>query len=159
MRARSGPDIEPSHLVFCKFTRDAFCFDANMCCNHVTAIPAVNHLQQRNFKNRATYDAFYDEVLPFSRVGHDKCDATMIEWIRNVLQGLTAAEYYDKTWSLASGHGRFPVVYGGYGGSTTNGGAEAQSKDKRLMCLKSAKLGTFISSLISNAGSRSTRKG
>ena len=29
------------------FTRDTFGFDQNMCRNHVTAIPAANHSQQK----------------------------------------------------------------------------------------------------------------
>ena len=139
-------------LGFGKFTRDTFSFDANMCRNHVTAIPAANHSQQRQFKSRETYDRFYDEVVRFSQVGHEaiavKCDEAMIKWISDVLEDPVAAEYYNKTWSLASGHGRFPVVYGGYGGSTTNGATEAVWKDKRLMSIKSAKLGTFIGGLV-----------
>ena len=39
-------------------------------------------------------------------------------------------------------------MYGGYGGSTTNGATEAGWKDKRLMSIKSAKLGTFIGGLV-----------
>ena len=88
-------------MGFCKFTRETFGFDANMCRNHVTAIPVANHSQQRNFKNRATYDAFYDEVVRGSRVGREevavKCDAAMIEWICDVLEDPVAADYYDKT--------------------------------------------------------------
>ncbi len=63
-------------------SRDTFCFDPNMCRNHVTAIPAANFLQQKHFENRETHDAFYDEVVRFLRVGHEevavKCDAAMI---------------------------------------------------------------------------------
>ena len=32
------------------FTRETFGFDPNMCRNHVTAIPAANHSQQKYFK-------------------------------------------------------------------------------------------------------------
>ena len=139
-------------LGFCKFTRETFGFDPNMCRNHVSAIPAANHSQQRQFKCRETYDAYYDEVVRLAHVGQEtiavKCDEAMIVWIKDVLQDPVGADYYEKTWSLASGHGRFPVVYGGYGGSTTNGGTEAGWKDKRLMSIKSAKLGTFIGGLV-----------
>ncbi len=66
-----------------------------------------------------TYDAYYDEVVRLAHVGHEtiaiKCDEAMIVWIKDVLQDPASADYYDKTWSLSSGYGRFPVVYGGYG--------------------------------------------
>ncbi len=96
-----------------------------MCSNHVTAIPASNHSQQWQFKSRETYDAYYNELVRLALVGHEtiavKCDEAMIVWIKDVLQDPVGADYYDKTWSLSSGHSKFPVVYGGYGGSTTNG--------------------------------------
>jgi hypothetical protein len=139
-------------LGFCKFTHDTFCFDPNMCRNHVTAIPAANHSKQRQFKSRETYDAYYDEVIRLAHVGHEtitvKCDEAMIIWIKDVLEDPVGVDYYDKMWSLSSGHGRFPVVYGGYGGSTTNGASKAGWKDKRLISIKSAKLGTFIGGLV-----------
>jgi hypothetical protein len=106
-------------LGFSKFIRDTFSFDPNMCCNHVAAIPAANHSQQLQFKSCETYDAYYDEVVRLAHVGHEtiavKCDEAMIVWIKDVLQDPAGADYYDKTWSLSSGHGRFPVVYGGRG--------------------------------------------
>ena len=40
------------------------------------------------------------------------------------------------------------MVYRRYGGSTTNGATKAGWKDKRLMSIKSAKLGTFIGGLV-----------
>ena len=58
-------------LGFSKFTCDTFSFDPNMCSNHVTAIPAANHSQQRQFKSRETYNAYYDEVVRLAHVGHE----------------------------------------------------------------------------------------
>jgi hypothetical protein len=84
-----------------------------MCRNHVTAIPASNHLQQRQYKSRETYDAYYDEVVRLAHVGHEtiavKCDEAMIIWIKDVLEDPVGTDYYDKsdkTWSLSSGHSR-----------------------------------------------------
>ncbi len=53
-----------------------------MCQNHVTAIPAANHSQQKYFKNRATYDAFYDKVVRFYRVGHKEVGEGGLEEMR-----------------------------------------------------------------------------
>jgi hypothetical protein len=53
------------------FTRDIFHFVPNMCCNHVTAIPAANHSQQKYFKSLDVYDTYYDEVVQLSKVGHE----------------------------------------------------------------------------------------
>jgi hypothetical protein len=72
----------------------------------------------------------------------------MAVWIKDVLEDPAGADYYDKKWSLSSRHGRFPVVYGGYGGSTTSGASKAGWKDKRLMSIKSAKLGTFNGGMV-----------
>ena len=61
--------LSDSSLGLSKFTRDTFSFDPNMCHNHVTAIPATNHSQQRQFKSRETYDTYYDEVVRLAHVG------------------------------------------------------------------------------------------
>ncbi len=34
-----------------------------MCCNHVTAILAANHSQQKCFKSPSVYDTLYDEAV------------------------------------------------------------------------------------------------
>ncbi len=71
-----------------------------------------------------TYDAYYDEVVLLAHVGQEtiavKCDEAMIIWIKDVLEDPVGADYYVQTWSLSSGHSRFPVVLGGYGRSITN---------------------------------------
>ncbi len=97
----------------------------NMCRNHVTAIPAANHAQLKYFKTLDVYDTYYDEVVRLSRVGDEvvakKCHEVMVTWIKDDLEDPEGADYYHSTWSLESGFGRFCVVYGGHGGSTTNG--------------------------------------
>ncbi len=35
--------VSAQSLGFSKFTSDTYMLDPNMCCNHVTAIPAANH--------------------------------------------------------------------------------------------------------------------
>ena len=136
------------------FTREIFGFDPNICRNHVTAIPAAQHSQVNYFKSREVYDTYYDEVVRLSKVGHEvvarKGHEAMVDWLRNDLEDPEGADYYHKTWSLDSGYGRFCVVYGMYGGSTTNGGTEANWRDKREICPKTATLGTFMGALVHN---------
>jgi hypothetical protein len=55
----------------------------------------------------------------------------MVTWIRDDLEYEHGAKYFDKTWSLDSCFGRWPVVFGMYGGSTTNGGTEADWRYKK----------------------------
>ncbi len=45
-----GLTLCDQRLGWGSFTRETFGFDLNMCCNHVTAIPAANHSQQKQFK-------------------------------------------------------------------------------------------------------------
>jgi hypothetical protein len=100
------------------------------------------------------YDTYYDEVVRLSRVGDEvvakKCHEAMVTWIKDDLEDPEGADYYHSTWSLDSGYGRFCVVYGGHGGSTTNGGTEANWRDKKEICPKTATLGTFIGALVHN---------
>ena len=74
----------------------------------------------------------------------------MVTWINDDLEDPEGAQYYHRTWSLESGFGRFCVVCGMHGGSTTNGGTEANWRDKKEICPKSATLGTFIGALVHN---------
>jgi hypothetical protein len=74
----------------------------------------------------------------------------MVTWIKDDLEDEEGANYFHKTWSMDSGFGRWPVVFGMYGGSTTNGGTEANWRDKKEICPKSATLGTFMGALVHN---------
>ena len=136
------------------FTRETFGFDPNMCRNHVTAIPAANHSQQKYFKSPSVYDTYYDEAVRVSKIGHEtvarKAMEAMVTWIKEELEDEEGAKYFHKTWSMDSGFGRWPVVFGMHGGSTTNGGTEANWRDKKEICPKSAPLGTFMGALVHN---------
>ena len=151
----------PVELTLCdrslgwgSFTRETFGFDPNMCRNHVTAIPAANHSQQKYFRSPSVYDTYYDEAVRVSKIGHEtvarKALEAMVTWINDDLEDEEGAKYFDKTWSLASGFGRWPVVFGMHGGSTTNGGTEANWRDKKEICPKTATLGTFMGALVHN---------
>ncbi len=100
------------------------------------------------------YDTYYDEVVRVSKVRHEtvvrKALEAMITWIRDDLKDEHRANYIDKTWSLGSGFCRWPVVFGMHGGSTTNGGPEANWRDKKEICPKIATLGTFMGALVHN---------
>ena len=136
------------------FTHNTFHFDANMCRNHTSAIPAANHAQQKYFRSQEVYDDYYDEMVKLGRVGHEvvvnKAHHAMPIWIEHVLKDAKGAKYWQNTWSLSSGHGRFSVVHGMYGGSTTNGSKEANWRDKGEICPPSAPLGTFMGALTHN---------
>ncbi len=92
------------------FTRETFAFDPNMCCNHVTAIPAANHSQLKYFKSPSVYDTYYDEAVRVSKIGHEtvarKALEAMVTWIKEDLQDEEGANYFHKTWSMDSGFGR-----------------------------------------------------
>ena len=107
------------------FTREIFKTEQNMCRNQVTAIPASNHSQKKYFKSQKVYYTYNDEAVRLSRIGNEvvaeKAHLAMVCWLEVQLEDPEAADYYHKTWSLASGYGRWPVVYGMHGGSTTNG--------------------------------------
>jgi hypothetical protein len=49
---------------------------------------------------------------------------------------------------MKSGFGRWPVVFGMHGGSTTNGGTEAYWRDKKEICPKTATFGTCMGTLV-----------
>lgn len=75
----------------------------------------------------------YDEVVRLGTrwlLGRHLIEA-MVTWIRDDLEYEHGAKYFDKTWSLDSCFGRWPVVFGMYGGSTTNGGTEADWRYKK----------------------------
>ena len=78
-----------------------------------------------------------------------KCHEVMVT-IKDDLEDPEGADYYHSTWCFESGFGRFCVVYGMHGGSTTNGGTKANWRDKKEICLKSATLGIFIGALVHN---------
>ena len=136
------------------FTREIFKIEPNMCRNHVTAIPAANHSQRKYFKSQDVYDTYYDEAVRLSRIGNEviaeKAHLAMVRWLRDELKDPSAANYYEKTWSLVSGYGRWPVVYGMHGGSTTNGSTEANWSDKKQICPANATLGTYMGALVHN---------
>jgi hypothetical protein len=100
------------------------------------------------------YYTYYDEVVRLSRLGDEvvarKCHEAMVASIKDDLEDPEGADDYHSTWSIKSGFGRFCVVYGMHGGSTTNGVTEANWRDKKEICPKSATLGTFIGALVHN---------
>jgi hypothetical protein len=68
---------------------------------------------------------------------------------RNVHHDPNGAAYFEKTWSLqSSGHGRFSVCHGQYGGYVTNASIETLWRDRNHICPPTAPLGTYIGALM-----------
>ena len=91
-------------LRWSAFTLEEFGFDANMCINHTTGIPASNY-------------SVYDYMVRMSKLGVesivDKAHAAMIRWLIDS-DDAEAAAYWEKTWSMTSGHGRWAAVHSMY---------------------------------------------
>ena len=98
------------------FTVEEFGFDPNMCVNHTTRIPAANYSQAKYYKSREVYDEMYDYMVRISKLGMesiaDKAHEAVERFLNDERDDQSGAEYFHKTWSLASGHGRWSVCHG-----------------------------------------------
>ena len=110
------------------FTVDEFNFEPNMCVNHTTGIPAANYSQGKYYKSREVYDQMYDYMVRISKLGMDSLAVKAHEAVPRFLieecEDEDGAEYFHKKWSLPSGHGRWSVFHGQYGGYVTNASME-----------------------------------
>jgi hypothetical protein len=135
-------------------TREEFGFEPNMCNNHTTGIPAANYSQSKYYKSREVYDEVYDIMVRIAKLGMevfvDKAHGALIRHLAGDLQDQDGADYFEKTWSMQSGHGRWAVCHGGYSGYVTNASAECNWRDKGEICPPNAPLGTFMGGLIKN---------
>ena len=131
------------------FTLDEFNMEPNMCVNHTTGIPAANYSQAKYYKSREVYDQMYDYMVRISKIGMDSIAEKAHEAVPRFLiedcEDEDWSEYFHKTWSLPSGHGRWSVCHGQYGGYVTNASMETVWKDKSEMCPPSAPLGRVSS--------------
>ena len=94
----------------------------------------------------------YDYMVRISKIGMDSIAEKVHEAVPRFLiedcDDEDGSEYFHKTWSLPSGHGRWSVCHGQYGGYVTNASMETVWKDKSEMCPPSAPLGTMLGALI-----------
>ncbi len=67
------------------FSLEEFGFQANMCTNHSTGIPASNYSQLKYYNSREIYDAVYDYMVRMSKIGVEeiveKAHAALIRWL------------------------------------------------------------------------------
>jgi hypothetical protein len=135
-------------------TREEFGFEPNMCNNNTTGIPAANYSQAKYYKSREVYDEVYDCMVRIAKLGMEvfveKAHGALIRHLAENLEDEAGADYFEKTWSMQSGHGRWAVCHGGYSGYVTNASAECNWRDKGEICPPNAPLGTFMGGLLKN---------
>jgi hypothetical protein len=105
------------------FTVEEFGFEPNMCQNHTTGIPASNYLQVKYYRTREIYDQVNDLMVRIAKIGvEDIVDKAHTAVVRFLVESddQKGAHYWDKTWALGSGHGRWSALHGQYGGFNTN---------------------------------------
>ena len=133
------------------FSLDEFGYEANMCKNHTTGIPASNYSHLKYYKSREIYDSVYDYMVRKSKIGVqeivEKVHAAFIRWLIDNGDP-EAAAYWEKTWSMASGHGRRAIVQAMYAGCNSNASLESMWKNKPDICPPSAPLGTMLGGLV-----------
>ena len=153
---RLQPDatLSDCSLGWTAATQEEFGFDPNMCNNHTTGIPASNYSQAKYYKSREVYDEVYDIMVRIAKLGMetivDKSHAALSRHLRETLEDTAGADYFDKTWSMQSAHGRWAVCHGGYSGFVTNASTECNWRDKNEICPANAPLGTFLGGLVKN---------
>ena len=74
-------------------------------------------LHSKYYKSREVYDKVYDIMVRIAKLGMDKLHEALSRHLRETLKDPAGAEYFDKTWSMPSGHGRWAICHGGYSGT------------------------------------------
>ncbi len=138
-------------LGWTSFTLEEFDFEANMCTNHTTGIPAAKYSQQKYYKSREIYDAIYNDfMVRIAKLGVEtivnKAHKAVVRWL--IESGdKDGAAYWEKTWSMESGHGRWSIVHAQYAGCNSNASMECMWKFKSGICPPTATLGTMLGGL------------
>ena len=141
-------------LGWCAFSHEEFGIPPNTCVNHTTGIPAANRSQRKYYKTEEIYDEMYDFMKKIAKLGIEviveKAHEAVQRFLINDRDDPAGAKYFHDTWSISSGHGRWSVCHGRYGGFVTNASMECVWKDKTEICPPTARLGTFIGGLVHN---------
>ena len=77
----------------------------------------------------------------------EKAHAALIRWLIDNGDP-EAAAYWEKTWSMASGYGRWAIVHSKYTGCNSDVSLESLWKNKPDICPPSATLGTMLCGLV-----------
>lgn len=132
------------------FTVEEFGFDPNICNNHATGIGAANNTHRKYFVSQENYDKWYDRVVRMAKIGvdaiRDKADILMEGFMVKTLRDPRSYSWWSKTWSMASGSGRWSICHGMYGGYVTNAGTEVGHREDKQDCSPSSTLGEYLGS-------------
>ena len=83
-----------------------------------------------------------------SRIGlevtRDKADDLMETYMLETLKDERAHAWWSKTWSMKSGHGRWSICHGQYGGYTTNASTERGHREDKEPCSPKATMGEYL---------------
>ena len=74
----------------------------------------------------------------------DKADILMEKFMVEELADPRSFEWWGKTWSMASGHGRWSICHGQYAGYVTNASMEREWREDKEPCSPKASMGEYL---------------
>ena len=136
------------HLGFHAFAQAEFGLEANTCNNHHLGIGAANYTHRKYFLSQDNMDRWYDRGVRMSNIGiesiREKADVLMEKFMVQELKDPDAYKWWDSTWSLKSGHGKWSLCHGGYCGYVTNASTEREWREDKEPCSPKASMGEYL---------------